>query len=85
MKTGTELLNEVQKLLIDFANKNNISLHAEFGTVEKFKQFVIAFTIKSLTDNGVEVAKAYDIVMGDGSFTALADEIFAATYPKATA
>jgi len=48
MKTGTQLLNEVQKLLINFANENNISLHAEFGTVEKFKQFVIAFTIKPL-------------------------------------
>ena len=77
MKTGTELLNEVQKLLIDFANKNNISLHAEFGTVEKFKRFVIAFTIKSLTEIGVEIAKAYDIVMGDGAYNRLADEVWA--------
>jgi hypothetical protein len=76
MTTGTQLLNEVQKLLINFANENNISLHAEFGTVEKFKQFVIAFTIKSLTDIGVEIAKAYDIVMGDGAYNRLADEVW---------
>ncbi len=77
MTTGTQLLNEVQKLLINFANENNISLQSEFGTVEKFKQFVIAFTIKSLTDGGVEISKAYDIVMGDGAYSRLANEVWA--------
>lgn len=77
MKTGTELLNEVQKMLIDFANKNSISLHDEFETVEKFKQFVITFTIRSLTEIGIELSHAYDMVMGDGAYNRLADAVWA--------
>jgi hypothetical protein len=78
MATGTNLLNEVQKLLIAFANEEGISLHAEFKTVEAFKQFVIAFTIRSLMEIGLEINKAYDVVMGDGSYEKLANDVWAA-------
>lgn len=75
--TGNTLLNEVQKRMVDFANSNSISLHDEFGTVEKFKTFVVAFTIKMMVDIGIEISKAYDIVMGDGAYTQLANDVWA--------
>ncbi len=74
--TGNTLLNEVQKRMVDFANSNNISLHCEFGTVEKFKTFVVAFTIKMMVDIGIDIAKAYDIVMGDGAYNQLASDVW---------
>jgi hypothetical protein len=76
MKTGKELLNAVQAMLIEFANSNNISLRDEFKSVDQFKQFVIALTVKSLTDNGIETSKAFDIVFGDGSFEQLANDVW---------
>ena len=76
MKTGKELLNAVQAMLIDFANSNNINLRDEFKSVDQFKQFVIALTVKTLTDSGIELSKAYDIVFGDGSFEKLANDVW---------
>lgn len=78
MKTGINLLNKVQSLLIGFANDNGISLHAEFGTIDAFKQFVIAFTFRSLIDLGIETSEAYDIVFGDGAYEKLANDVWAA-------
>jgi len=72
---NTELLNAIQNMLINFANENAISLADEFGTREKFSQFVFSFTIKSLVDIcGLDTKAAYDFVMGDGAFAKLADE-----------
>lgn len=62
------LLNAVQKLLIDFANKKGISLADEFETVDEFKKFVIAFTVKNLTDLGMSVQTALDLTLGDGTY-----------------
>ena len=71
-----ELLNAVQKLLVSFATESGIDLRAEFGTVEAFKKFVIAFTFKQLVELGVAVNEAYDMVLGDGSYDDLAAKVW---------
>ena len=76
MKTGAEILNEVQRLMIDFANKNSISLQSEFGSVEKFKEFVIAFTVSQLVSLGMDISQAFDVVFGAGSYSRLAEDIW---------
>lgn len=73
---GTKLLNEVQKLLIAFANEQGISLRTEFGTVEEFKRFVISFTFKVAVDAGLTVRTAYDLVMGNGAYDKLANDLW---------
>lgn len=73
MAPGTQLLNRVQRLLIDFANANSISLDAEFGTVERFKEFVIAFTFRTLTDAGMSTEAAFDAIFGGGAYEDLAE------------
>lgn len=71
-----KLLNEVQTHMIDFANREGIDLQKSFGSVEEFKKFVIAFTIKSLLDLGVEMKDAYDMVMGSGKYDELVEKIW---------
>jgi len=75
---STELLNKVQTFMIDFANSKNIRLDREFDSVEQFKQFVIAFTFKTLREIGIETDTAFDIVFGDGAYAKLAEEVWAA-------
>ena len=76
MTTSLQLLNGVQKFMINFANDKGISLQDEFGTVEAFKKFVIGFTFKTLVDMGVETKQAYDLVFGSGEYEALATKIW---------
>ena len=71
--TGKDLLNRVQRLLIDFANQNSISLDAQFGTVDRFKEFVIAFTFRVLTDAGMSTEAAFDAIFGGGAYEDLAE------------
>lgn len=77
-----ELLNGVQEMLINFANKNGIVLTEQFGTVEQFKVFVINFTIKSIMDLAKEMGtelefnKVYDMVLGDGAYVQLANQVW---------
>ena len=71
-----ELLRKASEFLVNQANENGISLQEMFGTTERFQQFVISLTMKTLVDAGVEVDKAYDIVCGEGSFQRLADEVW---------
>lgn len=75
---NVKLLNEVKNRIIAFANDNSINLQAEFGTVEKFQQFVIFFTIRAIVEIcGLSVAAAYDIVAGDGAYAEMADAVWA--------
>lgn len=76
---STELLNKVQRKIIDFANSEGISLQGEFGSVDNFKKFVVAFTIKSLVDAGTEIDKAYDMVFGSGAYNTLAETVWEAS------
>lgn len=73
-----DLLNKVQRLMIDFANSEGINLQDEFKTVDQFKDFVIAFTFTSLRNMGIETDKAFDIVFGDGAFDKLAEQVWQA-------
>lgn len=73
---SNDLLNKVQSLLINFANESGISLKSEFGTIDAFKQFVIAFTFKMLTNLGIETEKAFDLVFGSGEYNALAESVW---------
>jgi hypothetical protein len=76
--SNTDLLNGIQSIIIDFANREGINLADEFATVQDFKQFVIALTFKQLTDMGIEVEKAFDMTLGDGQFQAMFDRLRAA-------
>lgn len=80
-----KLLNEVQSFIIDYANREGIELRKSFKTVEEFKKFVIAFTIKSLLDLGVEMQDAFDMVMGSGKYNELVEKIWEAGQVKAEA
>ncbi len=72
-----ELLNQIQRLIIDHATKSGISLADQFNSVDDFKQFVIGFTIRSLIEIcKIEIEAAYDIVMGNGAFRELSDSIW---------
>ena len=71
---NTEVLNKVQRLLIDFANEKGISLHDSFKTVDEFKQFVIALCIKTLVDAGISVQNAMNFIMGDGTYEEIAEK-----------
>lgn len=79
-----DILNAVRDAIIKTCNEGGLRLDCWFSTVAEFQQFVIAIAIRFLCNEGLTPQAAYDRVFGDGSFTALADEIFAATYPKAT-
>ena len=71
-----KLLNAAQAFIVKFANDNQVNLEAEFGTVEKFKEFVIAITFKTLVDAGIAVNEAFDLVMGDGAYSKLASDLW---------
>lgn len=71
-----EMLNKVQNFLIEFANKNGINLHTQFKSVEEFKMFVVAITIKTLVDAGVEMQKAFDATLGSGEYDKLANKVW---------
>jgi hypothetical protein len=72
-----ELLNEVQSMIIDQANKAGIKLSDSFATVEDFKQFVIAFAFRGMRDAGADVPTAFDSVLGHGEYDALFDRVTA--------
>ena len=79
---GKDLLNAVQAQLISFANESGIILQDEFKTVARFKEFVIAFTIKSLMNIGLPLKEAYDLVFDAGSYDELAANVWQACQPK---
>ena len=72
-----QLLSKATKFLVNQANAEGLNLQEMFGTVERFQQFVISLTLKTLIDAGIEVEKAYDIVLGEGNFQRLTDEVWA--------
>ncbi len=78
-----ELLNGVKDLLVKFANESGINLQDESGSVEEFKKFTIAFTFKQLTDMGVAVNEAWDLVLGEGQYDALVDRVWNTAQPAA--
>lgn len=77
MTKGTQLLKQAQKIIIDFANANGISLQDEFGTPERFRQYVISYTTKTLIDRGMTIEAALDLLCGDGTYQRICDECWA--------
>lgn len=75
MSNSTALLNGIQSIIIDFANREGINLATEFVTVQDFKKFVIAFTFKALKDMGIDTEQAFDMTLGDGQFQAMFDRL----------
>mgnify|MGYP006967052016 CR=1 FL=1 len=74
---NVQLLNAAKDQIIKIANENNINLKDEFGTPDKFKQFVFSLTIKMIMEIGsMTVEQAYNIVMGEGSFQQLSDDVW---------
>ena len=74
---NTELLNAVKDQIIKIANSNGMILKDEFGTIENFQKFVFSLTIKMVMEIGnISVEKAYDLVMGEGSFQNLSNEVW---------
>lgn len=81
--TGLDLLNKVQRFVIDYSDTHGIQL-ASLGTVQEFKNFIVALTIQTLTDNGHTMEQAFDIVFGNGSFHKLAEDVWETIAAKAT-
>ena len=73
-----ELLNQVQSMVIEFANRNGISLQDQFGSIEAFKKFVVGLTFKQLVEGGVPTKQAYDAVFGDNSYESMFEQTWAA-------
>ena len=82
---GKDLLNKMQAKMIEFANASGINLEAEFGSVEKWKEFVIAFTFKNLTEVGLSVEEAYNLIFGDGEYEKLFELTWNTLKEKASA
>lgn len=74
-KTNTKLLNAVQKQIIKFSNEQGITLASEFKSVDDFKRFVVSLSMQMLIDAGKTVQEAYDIVLGDGSWRQLSEDV----------
>jgi hypothetical protein len=75
MKTN-DLLNAVTKKIISMSNAKGVDLKAEFGTVANFQKFIFSLTVRTIMDvMNVNLEEAYNLVMGVGSYKALADEI----------
>jgi hypothetical protein len=68
---NVQLLNAVQRLLIDCANRNDINLAAEFDGPADFKRFVVGYTYRALRDSGMDPENAFDEIFGDGSYMVL--------------
>jgi hypothetical protein len=76
---NTTALTHISKLVIESATRQGISLHAQFGTRERFQSFIIALTIQGVMDvGGLEFPAAYDLVMGDGAYRELSDAVWEA-------
>lgn len=77
MNANLNMLNAINQMLVKVANENGIDLAVEFGTPEKFKTFVISFSIKSVMDIAkVNLVAAYDMVMGTGAYEQMANQVW---------
>ena len=71
-----KVISLVQASVIETAKIKGINIQDEFGTVDKFKNYILSFTIKTLVDFGIEVKVAFDMVLGEGKHRELADRIW---------
>jgi hypothetical protein len=73
-----QLLNQVQKMIIDQANGKGINLSDDFASPDEFKKFVIGMAFKGLTEAGASIQQAYDAVFGEGEYDSLFARVTAA-------
>ena len=74
---GLELINGVKQIIVDFANTEGIVLSELYKTREEFNTFIIGFTIRAVKEiAGFSTREAYDVVMGEGAFTQLANDVW---------
>lgn len=77
MSQRLQLLNGIRQLIVKFATDEGIVLAEQFPSPESFNQFVISFSIKLVQETlEVSIREAFDIVMGDGEFNAMANSIY---------
>lgn len=81
---GSGILEDVRQTLIAFADKNGIDLHSYFGGDEKkFAGVALGIGMRLLTDAGVSTKDALDTLVGDGTFTRMANEVWERSRAKA--
>ena len=73
---NTEVLNGLKSLMINHANENQINLRAEFGTPEKFNNFIVNFAINQLVELGMPIEKAFDAILGAGEYDKLCSQVY---------
>ena len=76
-----KLLNSLKAFVVEFSTKNGINLQDEFGTVDAFNNWLVAVAVTALVEQGKDIETAYDIVMGDGAFRKMADDVWAINNP----
>lgn len=76
MASPKEILNTVQKFIIDDCNARGISLADHFPTVAEFKKYVFALTVKTLVEIGFTVKEAIDMTLGEGQYDALVESVW---------
>jgi hypothetical protein len=74
MSQPFELINKVQRFVIDHANKEGVNLHSEFESIDQFKHFIVALTVKGLMDLGFTCEAALDMALGEGTYAKIAEE-----------
>jgi hypothetical protein len=72
----TSTVQQMQRAIAETATQQGISLRQEFGTTERFAEFVIGMTFKVMTDNGMSVEAATDAIFGDGAYERIAAEVW---------
>lgn len=71
-----QIINTVKSMIVELANRNNIVLSEQFASKEDFKEFVISFTFKLLTENmGYTTQQAFDLTLGQGAYDKLIEEL----------
>lgn len=71
MKKHLQLLNAIQKHIIDSATRDGVSLADHFPTVQAFKDFVCAATFQTLRDLGHDTEQAINLTFGEGAYDEL--------------
>jgi hypothetical protein len=72
-----DLLNAAKKLIVEFANDNNIVISESFPNKKSFNEFVISLTIKSIMQIlKVDIKDAWNMVFGDDSYKQFAENVF---------
>ena len=72
-------LNALQKLVIEQANQDGILLSDQFESPEAFRKFIISLAIRGVMEmGGLTIREALDLVLGEGTFQKIADDVWEA-------